>query len=616
MAKYRNPKTGEIWDSETGEISKADISLDPTDGMSGLDKFRAGMGKAFVDTGRGIGQLFGLVDQKDIDEAAKRDSYLMDTGAGIAGNIAGHVAGTVGPGMLLSKVAAIPKVASAFPTIAKGVGLIGEGLATSKALKPTMAAAALYSGLQPVTTDQELMDSELLRRGANALGGGLSSAVGMGIGRAIPAMYQGAKNMVQPLTAAGQEKLVGRSLNALASNADDVARSAAASQPVMQGHLPTLAEATQDRGIATLQRGYNALHPESVAASQTADNITLASTTLKSLAKSDDDIKVLESMRRKVVDSIYKSVEASKAKVNVRPALQKIDKTLNGTMALNKPLQGIFGDIRSYLVDDAGKPVYSPQSTVAAIKRLGWEIDAKDMTGQRVNASIVKQLQELKRVLESQLGRVDKRFYKANTLYKEFSKPINEAKVLNKLYESTTSGYADNQGTRDIYLNTLLNTLRDKDKLAAKAVNFKRAKFDNIVTGDNAQAVENIRKIVNSAEGVNRLGRSAGSNTAQNLATKDILRNVGGALGLPKGMLDMDSGLNNYLSSFLGLPYRFAQGGIDGAMEKALSNPQYAASIMRANPNVTTATPGLLSAIPRYTGYMPWVGYAGLLGQE
>ena len=67
-------------------------AYDPTRDMSGLDKFRAGMGKAFVDVGRGAGQLVGAVDRASVDESRRLDAPLMATGAGMAGNIAGNVA--------------------------------------------------------------------------------------------------------------------------------------------------------------------------------------------------------------------------------------------------------------------------------------------------------------------------------------------------------------------------------------------------------------------------------------------------------------------------------------------------------------------------------------------
>lgn len=65
---------------------------DPTQGMSGTEKFLAGAGKAFTDIGRGVGQIAGVVPQSSVDESRALDAPLMKTGAGIGGNVVGNMA--------------------------------------------------------------------------------------------------------------------------------------------------------------------------------------------------------------------------------------------------------------------------------------------------------------------------------------------------------------------------------------------------------------------------------------------------------------------------------------------------------------------------------------------
>lgn len=110
--------------SKFGGIPVASVTetvIDPTEGMSGTQKFLAGAGKGMTDIARGIGQAVGLVDQQAIDEAKARDAALMQTGAGTAGSIVGGAASLL-PTML------IPGVNSA-----AGAALVGAG---SGALAP------------------------------------------------------------------------------------------------------------------------------------------------------------------------------------------------------------------------------------------------------------------------------------------------------------------------------------------------------------------------------------------------------------------------------------------------------------------------------------------------
>jgi hypothetical protein len=149
------------WESAP-EVGKApawasapEVGADPTEGMSGVDKFRAGMGKAFYDVARGAGQMVGLVDRADVAESRKLDAPLMQSGAATSGNIAGNVA-------LLAPTAAIPGA----NTVA-GAGLIGAG-------------AGL---LQPSTSTKETLTNVAL--------GGAGGAAGQAVANKVPALLQG-----------------------------------------------------------------------------------------------------------------------------------------------------------------------------------------------------------------------------------------------------------------------------------------------------------------------------------------------------------------------------------------------------------------------------------------
>ena len=77
------------------KLKAPDVKYDPTEGMSFFEKAAAGVGKSIYDTGRGIGQMLGMVSREEVDEARKRDAALMNTGAGMGGNIAGNLAQAV-----------------------------------------------------------------------------------------------------------------------------------------------------------------------------------------------------------------------------------------------------------------------------------------------------------------------------------------------------------------------------------------------------------------------------------------------------------------------------------------------------------------------------------------
>src|SRR3990167_2677535 len=66
--------------------------VDPTEGMRGIDKFNAGMGKAFTDIGHGAQQMVGMgPGAEEVRDRRALDKPLMKTGAGMAGNVAGNI---------------------------------------------------------------------------------------------------------------------------------------------------------------------------------------------------------------------------------------------------------------------------------------------------------------------------------------------------------------------------------------------------------------------------------------------------------------------------------------------------------------------------------------------
>lgn len=131
--KYSAPDSSEgPWSKYAQSAAAKSAAIDPTEGMSGFEKFAAGAGKSVADLGRGIKQLDDRYQARylpapvresikrqgeaDIAESRRLDAPLMSTSAGKAGNIVGNIAATV-PAM------AIPGA----NTVA-GAGLIGAGL--------------------------------------------------------------------------------------------------------------------------------------------------------------------------------------------------------------------------------------------------------------------------------------------------------------------------------------------------------------------------------------------------------------------------------------------------------------------------------------------------------
>lgn len=156
---------------------------DPVAGMNNTQKFFAGMGKSLYDTARGFGNLVGLVS--DEEQAANRDldAPLMESGAALAGNIAGQVGQVLAPGGLLAAGGkGMARAAQGASTLDRARAMTQAGQTLANAGKTLMsptnfttgaALGAGYNFVQPGT-----MAERFASAGLGGIGGGIGGYVG------------------------------------------------------------------------------------------------------------------------------------------------------------------------------------------------------------------------------------------------------------------------------------------------------------------------------------------------------------------------------------------------------------------------------------------------------
>lgn len=169
--------------SRYGTASPSPVEAqNPTEGMSGTDKFLAGAGKAFSDVWRGAKQIAnrepsneelqqggwrmpdgtyrkfmpGEVEQRRQDlkklnleeqEARREDAPLMKTGAGLSGNIVGSVATTL-PAFAVPGAGTLPGAAA----IGGLTGLLQPTVEGESKIKNSATSAALSAGGQALVS--------------------------------------------------------------------------------------------------------------------------------------------------------------------------------------------------------------------------------------------------------------------------------------------------------------------------------------------------------------------------------------------------------------------------------------------------------------------------------
>lgn len=182
MYHYTDPKTNlETFSQHAPPAGAVPYKAPTAADVTPDENFDAGMGKAVVDSGRGVRQIalhighhLGLVsneglanDQSTIDEAKKNDAPLLQTGAGAGGYLAGSAAETAllpGSGSVLGNAALGAATGALQPVASDESRLQNAGLGAAIGGGLTAVGKTAARVLRPIgeTNPSKLADSQLL----------------------------------------------------------------------------------------------------------------------------------------------------------------------------------------------------------------------------------------------------------------------------------------------------------------------------------------------------------------------------------------------------------------------------------------------------------------------
>jgi len=528
-------------------------AFDPTEGMSTYQRTMAGIGKGFVDFGRGVGQLVGAVDRKDIEEARRLDGPLMKTTAGKVGNLIGNVA-TIAPTALI------------------------PGAAT---LRGATAIGALTGLAAPsVSTDETLKNT--------ALGGALGAG-GQMAGRAVGAGFNAARGLVDPFTKAGQERIAANTLRAFASDPTKAAANLRGAQQLVPGSLPTMAQVADDVGLAQLERtlvnnpGTGAQLAEAYAA-QRAARLGAIQGLAGDSAKRDAAVAA----RQAAAGPLY--TQATRAVYQVDDQFANL---------LNRPAVKTALERAKTVAENAGRQFQFTTTSAAPFRGVGGAgpQTSKQITGQG--------LQDLKMAMDEMLtdpttglaGEAAKNFktlrgnvidwmesqnpaYKAaRQTYSRESVPINTMDVADALMKKLEPALARYGANTQEHAAAYARALEAAKETVKKQTGINKP-IDAVIDQQANKLLENIAKDLGRKVKAENMGRAAGSNTAQNLAAQNLMRRTLGPTGLPESWGEAQF-LQSLLSPYTGLT-KLAGGerNVMGLLAEAATDPQRAAGLL------------------------------------
>jgi hypothetical protein len=517
---------------------------DPTKDMSGVGKFVAGYGAAVPQMVRGVGQLLGMVSQEEVDEAKRLEKPLMESGAGMAGNIAGNIAATV-------------------PAIAV------PGAAT---LRGAAATGAALGATQPVATGESRLEN-------TAMGAGFGAG-GVALGRTAAAGWQGAKALVEPFTQGGRDKIAGRMIQRFADDPTKIA--GATNTPTITGARPTLAEQTGDAGLARLQDSLRSVDPQinNQIGGRLTENNAARVNALRNLSGEDGARDFAVANRAGTGKQLYKDAfEVAADSIAMTPE----QKRTIGTLMKSPAIQSAMKEAQKIAANkgtNVGKA--NASGSVEGLHNMKVALDdaisSAKAAGKSGEAESIKAAQKR---LVSLIEDISPDYKSARVTYAQMSKPVNSFDVGAEVSRKALSNGSDLTGTPTINRDRLMGTLRDEEGLVKRATGRNGlGGLGEVMEPQDLNLLRAVASETDRAGAVATAGRGDGSATAQRMASQNILSQIVGPTGLPKSWAE-----NALANTIIGKPFNLLYSGvaepkIQQALAEAVLNPAKAKQIL------------------------------------
>lgn len=575
--------------------------------------------KDVLDTGAqwlasGFDKLAGTNEGQRVramNEAGKADfeKQYGDSTAASAGRFGGQVLATLPVGGAIAaplKGLANAGVASRVlaplaDAIASG-GMKAKGLTGLKALAARSAGGAVTGGATAAMVNPE-----------DAGAGAAIGAVMPGALKLAGAAGNAALGAVRPFFKSGQERIVSDILKQYAHDPQRALAEIKALNEVVPGSLPTTAAAAGDVGLSGLQRTMQNASPDFAAelANRTTGQNAARTAALEGIAGTAGKIATAKAERNAATDAMRESVLSRAGNIEASGLLSGLDNLLADPNNAGKISQQALSSIRDQLTSAIGNNGAIDARALYALRKDINDVLSGKLQGEAGNLRYASgQLNTVKGMFDDAIDRASRQVqpsgstamnpFKATpateaqagmmgagnqalpswkdylTTYTEQSKPINQMEILQDVFRRMQTGAADTAGNLVLSPSKLNQILKNEGSDLAKKL-----------TPDQLQSLRNIAADMNASQLAMNAGKATGSNTVQNIAQDQLLRQ---SLG---DMVGGSTPVKMVLGNLLRIPYSRANQEIQQQIGNALLNPLEAARLLEAS------TPNNLAKLTR-----------------
>lgn len=468
------------------------------------------------------------------------ERVVGDASRGVAG-----AAGGVGVGKLLAGAAGPVTQA------------VGGALAAAPGAQATAAAA---SGAAAGAAREEGADP-MMQLAIGMATGFLTPAVIEAARVGAPVVTRAARQVAKPFTAEGRGEIVGATLRRVSADPDAAMASMAnGGDEIVEGSLPTAAQAARDPGLLQAERAMAATDPRF--ATRRSANNAARNRVLDEIAGTPEELAAAKATRGENATANYGRAEGQDlaAGVEVAPLLD-LAKRPAFKAAVKKAAE---------IAAESGQPVDDVMSSVRGLHYVKLALD--DMLDTAPQSGIGKTQQraiaQTREQLVSWLDTASPEYAKARAGFRADSAPVNRMETGQDIQARTRLAGPDVTGEPIISQAKWQSVvMRNIDELQGK------------LSPDHIDALKRIGADLDRAQLSDSAGRAAGSNTFQNLSTANVI-----GAGLGNGLA------NNAVAQSVLRPlhwlYKMPEEQVKDLLSQAMLDPTIARAMMaKASPN-------------------------------
>ncbi len=393
-------------------------------------------------------------------------------------------------------------------------GALGNipGAMAGSALGETINQAAGIG--TPKSVFPELNKPDLFKVGIAAL----APAVVPSIAKAFSTV----KAAVEPFYKSGQEQIIGRALGTAAGGkADEAMQAMSHAKELVPGSMPTAGQASQNAGIASLERAAQAISPESTVAFQgreAAQNIARQAA-LGTVAKDENAMAAAIAARKAATAGPLQQLSQSTAAVDPSRTVSLIDNLIEKSPGRSQLTNALRNVRETLFKDDGTLRSNASQLYQGARKNITDLLSAKAGDGSKLNEAISRELTVVMKSLDHQIKTAEPSYGQFMQTFAEKSKPINQMQIGQEIEKKATNAVGQ------VNLNPLAAAL--SDKTAQRATGFKRATMEGTMSPEQMQTLQAVKDdLVRMVQSRNMAG-AAGSDTVKKLAYSNLIDRAG-----------------------------------------------------------------------------------------